>query len=138
MRWSYLFQHWGLTILLGSLFCLGYFILSDYQSPEDFRWILSKSSVEMMFMFLLFSFLYSIPTYIVYTLFFAFMENSPMSILWKKAILLFIAQVGIWFSFYWISEGWFSDLLPLALFYGIASLGSGLGLKLSKGNNFEV
>lgn len=132
MRWIYLFKHWGLTILLGSLFSVFYYMVTDFQSFEDISILFSKSIFELLFLFLILSFLYSTPTYLAYTILFAFLENKSQHILLNKILLLSLAQIGIWISFYWISEGWFADFLPFTLSYAIASLGSGVLLKLSK------
>lgn len=121
MKQSYIIKQWGSTILLGSLLCIVFALLQEaYYTPPDF------SEISTLYlMFVLISFLYSIPTYVIFILVFYFLDRSKSNLHLKKFILLFIAQAGIWISFYIISEGWFSELFLLALGYGIASSGSG-------------
>lgn len=133
MKWNYLFKHWGLTILIAPIL----FILPDLW--ENYTGILSflKRIVEFMlhayYMFFLLGLLYSIPTYLIYAVIFYFLKREKVDHKWSKIILILTAQLGIWSSFYILSEALLSGyFIFLAFSYSFCSLISGLFLKISK------
>lgn len=123
MRWSYVFKHWGSTLLLGTTILTlvsGFKFLSPSEIGNALAWFT---------IYLIFSIIYSIPTLIVYLLVVYLLVGKNIDSRWIKFILIFVTIVGITLTSSLID----SDLLMnLSIYYSLSSVVMGIFLKFEK------
>ncbi|MNH97295.1 hypothetical protein D3C73_499880 [compost metagenome] len=121
MNWSYIFKHWGTTILIAPI------ILSIYGGFENqevfndmwlFPWILIGGMVL------------SLPTLLVYILIFYLLNHYKINLKWVKPILISLTVIGICSTCYLLSKT--MSLGPL-LSYSLIAIASGMLFRLKKG-----
>lgn len=86
MNWSYLFKHWTGTLLIGPIIC----DLSYYYTSNTNRIF---GLVEMFPFTLLFSVVFSIPTYAVYGFIFYFLMKKNTTETTSKMVLIGTATI---------------------------------------------
>ncbi|SEH77031.1 hypothetical protein SAMN02927937_01334 [Paenimyroides aquimaris] len=122
MQWSYLFKHWFATLLIAPF-------LTDllfYIDPNNHK---IGGFVEVYPIIIWLSFLFSIPTYAVYSIVFYYLKKKQFSLIFSKRILIAISVVGIFITFTLI----FPDIyFPATLAYMLTSLVTGIFFKLEK------
>src|SRR5690606_22152493 len=122
MQWSYLFKHWFATLLIAPF-------LTDllfYIDPNNHK---IGGFVEVYPIIIWLSFLFSIPTYAVYSIVFYYLKKKQFSLIFSKRILTAISVVGIFITFTLI----FPDIyFPATLAYMLTSLVTGIFFKLEK------
>lgn len=123
MRWSYVFRHWGSTLLLGTMILT---LVSGFKflSPSDIGNALAWFTIYLMF-----SIIYSIPTLIIYLLVFYRLINRKIDPKWIKFILILITITGITLTTLLID---FSSLKNLTIYYSISSLVTGILFRIQK------
>jgi hypothetical protein len=125
MNWSYLFKHWCGTLLIGPF--IAYFIF--YYSSNTSRVF---GLVEIFPLTLLFSIVFSIPTYIIYGSALYFLESKKFNKKIIKIVINLIAVTGIILTFHNL----FNVREPLiSVAYIIASVIAGSLFKLKNDNN---
>lgn len=123
MRWSYIFKHWGSTLLLGTTILTlvsGFKFLSPSEIGNALAWFV---------IYLIFSIIYSIPTLIIYLLVFYGLNNRNIDSKWIKFILITITITGITLTTLLID---FSSLKNLTIYYSLSSLVTGILFKIQK------
>jgi len=123
MQWNYLFKHWFVTLLI-ALF------LSDlllHINPANNK---IDGLVNGYFVVVYMSFIFPLPTYIIYTAVFNYLKKKRFSIIFSKRILIVIAVVGVFITF---TLGFpFMYYFPATLGYILISLFTGIFFKLEK------
>jgi len=126
MQWSYLFKHWFATLLIAPF-------LSDlflYINPANNK---IGGLVSAYFVVVYMSFIFSLPTYIIYTTVFNYLKKKQFSVIFSKRILIAIAVGGIFITF---TLGFpFMYYFPITLAYMLTSLFTGIFFKLEKTTN---
>lgn len=120
MNWSYVFKHWGTTILMTSIILSTYMGFENQEVFNDmwlFPWILIGGIVL------------SIPTLIVYILLFYLLNRYEISVKRVKAILISLTIMGIFTTCYILSKTW---SLGIVLSYGVIAVVSGMLFRLKK------
>jgi hypothetical protein len=125
MNWSYLFKHWLGTLLFGPIIAqIIEIFLNQNNKILDF--------FEYYILFLLFGFLFSLPTYILYGILYWILANKKIDYNHSKFILIIFANAGIIITFFLING--FSTYQGI-LSYCLASIITGLFLKLNFKND---
>src|SRR5690606_33258681 len=123
MQWSYLFKHWFTTLLIAPF-------LSDlflYINPANSN---IGGFVSGYFVVVYMSFIFSLPTYIIYNLVFNYLKKKQFSVIFSRNILIAIAVVGIFITY---ALGFpFKYYFPVSLAYMLTSLFTGIFFKLEK------
>ena len=92
MNRFYAFKHWILTLIIAPLFLVAYQIYLAYPDVE------LKGIFEIYPVQLLFSILFSIPTFIIYYLIFSFLIREEFNPFFTKLILIGWTAFGITIS----------------------------------------
>lgn len=122
MNWSYLFKHWFGTLFITPLICdLSYYCTSNTNRIFGL--------VEMFPYTLLFSFFFSIPTYVVYGCLFYFLIKNNATETTSKIILVATATIGITITYLFLFN---SRELLIYLGYITASVITGTIFKIKK------
>lgn len=121
LRWSYIFQHWIGTLLLGTTLVT----ISPGFNP------LNSSGIGTMMLFsilwLWYSLIYSIPTLVCYTLAFYWFKNNTLNVNWIKMTLILITLAGIT-----MTMGLTVQSRESAIYYSIAAIITGILFKIEK------
>lgn len=121
MNWSYLFKHW-----LGTLFIAP--IISELINilfiPTSNKIV---GLVEVYPITIIFGFIFSIPTYIIYSIAFYFLGTKNVKIITSKLILITLSIIGIIISF---SIAFNNREHEITTAYILASLATGIFFKL--------
>lgn len=120
MNWSYVFKHWGTTILITPIILSTYMGFENQEVFNDmwlFPWILIGGIVL------------SLPTLIVYILLFYLLNRYEISVKRVKAILISLTIMGIFTTCYILSKTW---SLGIVLSYGVIAVVSGMLFRLKK------
>lgn len=123
MRWSYIFKHWGSTLLLGTTILMlvsGFGFSSSSEIRDSLTWSI---------FYLIASTIYSVPTLIVYVLVFFILIKRNIDSKWIKLILIFVTVAGITLTTLLID---FSSLKNLTIYYSLSSLVTGILFKIQK------
>lgn len=121
MRWLYIFEHWGTTILTAPI------ILSIYGGFENqevfndmwlFPWILIGGTVL------------SLPTLFVYIIVFYLLNRYEINVKRVRTILISLTVIGICTTCYLLSK---TCSLGLVLSYSVITVVSGMLFRLQKG-----
>src|SRR5690554_478496 len=122
MQWSYLFKHWFATLLIAPF-------LSDlffYVNPSNAK---IGGLLSGYFVVFFMSFMFSLPTYIMYAAVFYYLKKKKFSLIFSKKMLIAISMVGVFITFASV----FPDMyFPVTLAYMLASLITGIFFKLEK------
>lgn len=122
MQWSYLFKHWFATLLIAPF-------LSDlffYVNPSNAK---IGGLLSGYFVVFFMSFIFSLPTYIIYAAVFYYLKKKKFSLIFSKKMLIAISMVGVFITFASV----FPDMyFPVTLAYMLASLITGIFFKLEK------
>ena len=122
MRWSYLFKHWGATLLLGPFMLLiQQFIYSAYFDLSGF--------IESYILLVGFSFLFSIPTFICCVILFNYLIDKEIGVKNAKLLIISTTVFGVFLSFLIIFG---SVSLEFSIGYSVAAIISGMMFKLKK------
>ena len=123
MRKSFILLHWGLTILLAPFISqiIDYFIGND---PHQVAGLLKVYPIT-----LLFSIIFSIPTFLIYYLIFLLLAKSRINLLLSKIILITFTVLGIYITQRLIDESMSKDII---VSYSISSIFVGLSLRLKE------
>ncbi len=89
MNWSYLFKHCFGTLLLGPLFSEIILIIYDVKPNNLF------GLLELYPLSLLFSLIFSAPTYIIYALVYYCLAKFKIQVIYSKIILISLVVFGI-------------------------------------------
>jgi len=122
MQWSYLFKHWFATLLIAPF-------LSDlffYVNPANVK---IGGLVSGYFVVFFMSFIFSLPTYIIYTAVFYYLKKKQFSLIFSKRILIVISVVGVFITFAFVFPNMY---FPATLAYMLTSLVTGILFKLEK------
>ncbi|MEZ0454766.1 hypothetical protein ABTW24_24470 [Sphingobacterium thalpophilum] len=120
MRWSYIFLHWGSTILLAALLLP---IFGGFENNVIFKDL-------WRFPFILIGgIILSLPTLFAYILVFFVLNHYKMHIKWVKPILISLTVIGICLTYYQLSKT--LNLMFVLIYSGIA-VGCGLLFKVGK------
>ena len=94
MNWNYLFKHWFSTIVFTPILIeiLEYLESKNYASIDE--------SLLLYFLMLVFGFIFSIPTYIIYSIVYYILAKKNINNYTSKLLLITITVVGILGSFY--------------------------------------
>lgn len=124
INWIYLFKHWLFTLLLGPIISeiLMYITILN---PNKIVGLLEVYPIAIIF-----SLVFSIPTYIIYAFVYYCLSTKVSTILFAKAILILLAVTGIFVTLNFIGG---SISLDITISYSIASVITGIFFKL----NFE-
>lgn len=120
--WIFLFKHWIFTLLLGPVISQ----LLLYVTVLHPNKIVSL--LEVFPLAFIFSLIFSIPTYIIYTFVYIYFSKKDLPVLLSKFILISIAVSGIFITSYLIKGYMWLDI---ALSYSISSITTGLFFKLN-------
>lgn len=124
INWTFLFKHWVITLILGPI--ISQFIECFYNlSPHKIVALLEVYPISLIF-----SFIFSIPTYIVYAIIFYFLGKNRINVNIAKLIVISIAVIGVILTATTIKGSLSFDI---AISYSIASIIAGFIFKL----NFE-
>lgn len=121
MNYSFLFKHWGTTLLLGPLASLiinRLFVLNPHQVVSLF---------EFYPITLLFSLILSIPTYIIYGLVYYQLGIHQVKTRDSKVILIMVSTLGVVLTTAILSGSMSEDI---ALSYSVSTIIAGLSFKL--------
>lgn len=123
MKGSYIFKHWGLTLLLAPFTsqALHYFITSN---PHQIAGLLEVYPIAVAF-----SIAFSLPTFIVYIAFFYLLDRNNASILWTKLILISTAIIGVYVTMSIMNGSMTNDIIAA---YSLTALIVGIILRLKK------
>jgi hypothetical protein len=121
MNWSYLFKHWFSTLII---------------APFTFELIglIYKTSnsvvglVEVYPITIIFSIIFSIPTYILYGIIYYLLARKEVSIKKSKTILIFLTTLCILITFHIVFN---AQEIAVSISYAITSIISGLYFKLN-------
>lgn len=89
INWGYLFKNWIFTLLIGPI------ISQIIAFIPFFNQILGVNLLGSYPIILIFTFVFSIPTYIIYAFIYYYLSDKNLSISYTKAILISITVVGI-------------------------------------------
>jgi len=120
MNWSYVFKHWGTTILITPIILSAYGGFENQEVFKDmwlFPWILIGGIVL------------SLPTLIGYIFVFYLLNRYEISVKRVKAILISLTIMGIFTTCYILSKTW---SLGIVLSYGVIAVVSGMLFRLKK------
>lgn len=121
-NWNYLFKHWIFTLLLGPF--ISHIIMYIY--------VLNHGKIvgllEIYPITLIFSFAFSIPTYILYSFLYRFLAKRNTKEIYAKIILIAFAVSGIFITTTIIKGSMMKDI---AWSYSISSIISGFIFKLN-------
>ncbi|WP_107037611.1 hypothetical protein [Brumimicrobium mesophilum] len=120
MRWSYFFKHWITTVLIGSLI---YIFLNNITVP------FFSTSIEWFLILILFSAVFSFPTFIVLAFVFNYLENFEIEIKKVKVIQILSTISGVVLSELVIVQ---NITLETTLGYSLPAVISGMFFKLKK------
>ncbi len=123
MNWSYIFKHWGCTLLLGTMILTlvsGFKFLSPSEIGDAFAWFS---------IYLIFSIIYSIPTLIIYLLVFYGLINRNIDSKWIKLILISVTIAGITLTTSLIDS---DKLESLTIYYSLSAVVTGILLKFER------
>jgi uncharacterized membrane-anchored protein len=118
---GFLFKHWFFTLLLAPAISQIISFIALLHSKLMF------GLLEMYPIVLIISFVFSIPTYILYGFVYYYLANKSSSVLIAKSILIVLTIIGIYITLA-IIDG--TIALEIALSYSIASVLTGLLFKL--------
>ncbi|OYX85186.1 MAG: hypothetical protein B7Y83_05570 [Flavobacteriales bacterium 32-34-25] len=121
-NWNYLIKHWVFTLLLGP-FISQILMYITILHPNKIVGLLEVYPIAIIF-----SIVFSIPTYIIYAFIYYYFSNKILTVLFTKTILISLAVIGI-FATLKIIGGTIS--LDIAISYSIASIITGLFFKLN-------
>lgn len=128
MRQSYLLYHWMITLLIGPL------------TSQALQFIFGKSPhqvvglLEVYPISLLFSLIFSLPTFCIYVLCFYFLLKNNIHWAISKFVLIVISALGVFITMS-IIKGSMSQEIAIA--YSITSILAGLLLKLKSENSYS-
>ena len=125
MDWSYLFKHWFGTLILGSIIAP---IIITYNSAHNQIFDFLEHSV----LFLVFGFLFSIPTYLLYSFLYWHLTKVNIDERDTKLILIFFAVAGIISTFSVIGSSMSENGI---ISYSISSILSGIFFKINFKND---
>lgn len=123
MKWSYIFKHWGSTLLLGTTILTlvsGFKFLSPSEIGNALAWFT---------IYLIFSIIYSIPTLIIYLLVFYGLINRNIDSKWIKLILISVTIAGITLTTSLIDS---DKLESLTIYYSLSAIVTGVLLKFER------
>jgi hypothetical protein len=121
---SYILKHWGAT--LGTAPFLPALYEAFFSSGKDWLEILGSYPL-----FLLFGFLFSLPSLFGYVLLFQLLLKPALPLLVKKLLLIGFAVLGISITF-WLIKGSMAPTLGIS--YSLAAIITGLLFRLKKHN----
>ena len=125
LNWDYLFKHWFATILLSPIiFDISYLFLENTNNIVGL--------VEVYYITIIFGFLFSIPTYLVYSIAYYILGKRNFNINLSKLILISLAIIGILISFYITFN---NRQQEISIAYVFTSIVSGLFFKLNFKNH---
>ena len=122
MQWNYVFKNWFGTLLIAPF-------LSDlflYIDPANNK---IGGLVSVYFIVFIMSFIFSLPTYIVYTAVFNYLRKKQFSLIFSKRILIAISVLGIFITF---TLGFPYIYFPATLAYMLTSFLTGIIFRLEK------
>lgn len=119
INWGYLFKSWIFTLLIGPIISQIIAFLPFFQSNQ----MLGIGLLGLYPMTLIFTFAFSIPTYIIFAFTYYYFSDKNLSISCTKAILISISVIGIS-----ITSAFITGILGFffALSYSISSIMFGL------------
>lgn len=122
MNWSYLFKHWFGTLLIGPIVSqiMMYFTVLN---PHKIVGLL-----EVFPLSLIFSLIFSSPTYFFYGILYYFLAKSNINSIFSKIILISFAVFGVITTTQIIRGNMMEEI---ALSYSISSIITGLFFKLN-------
>ncbi|WP_439553909.1 hypothetical protein [Flavobacterium macrobrachii] len=123
MNWSYLFKHWFGTLLIGPII-VDIIIYLNYSKIGGL--------VEVYPIALIFSLIFSAPTYIIYGIIYHFLYQKNVKGLYSKIILIVLAVSGVYITTIIIKGNMMDDI---AISYSISSIITGLFFKLNFNND---
>lgn len=123
MNWSYLFKHWFGTLLIGPII-VDVIIYFNYTKIGGL--------LEVYPIALIFSLIFSAPTYIIYGIIYYFLCQKNVKGLYSKIILIVIAVSGVHITTIIIKGNMMEDV---AISYSISSIIIGLLFKLNFKND---
>ena len=121
MNWSYLFKHWFGTLLIAPLI-VQIIVFANRVDNLLFDFF------EYYFLFVLFGFFFSIPTYLLYALLYWYLAKVNLDDWEIKAILIFFAVAGIIITFSSIAGSMSEEGI---ISYSISSILTGIIFKLN-------
>lgn len=121
MNWSYLFKHWLGTVFLAPIISE---LINILFIPASNKII---GLVEVYPITIIFGFIFSIPTYIIYSIAFYFLGVKNVKIITSKLILITLSIIGIIISF---SIAFNNREHEITTAYILASLATGIFFKL--------
>lgn len=124
MKWDYLFKHWFGTLFLGPVISQTLMYL-DFENPNKI-----VGPLEIYPIALLFSLLFSIPTYFIYCFAYYYLASKKIPAIYAKAILILLSVSGVIATTIIIKGTWMFDI---GVSYSISSVITGCFFKL----NFE-
>ena len=121
-NWNYLFKHWFFTLLLGPVISqiIMYIIVLN---PNKIVGLLEVYPITLIF-----SFAFSIPTYILYSILYHFLSHRNINEKYVKIILIAFAVSGVFITTTIIKGSMMKDI---AWSYSISSIISGAIFKLN-------
>lgn len=121
MNWSYLFKHWFGTLFLApfifELFCI---ILESSNKIVGL--------VEVYPITIIFSLIFSVPTYILYGILYFFLAKKEIAINHSKTVLILFTSISILVTFYIVFN---ARELYASFAYAITSIVTGIFFKLN-------
>lgn len=126
MNWSYLFKHWFGTLLIGPII-VDIIIYLNYAKIGGL--------LEVYPIALLFSLIFSAPTYIIYGIIYYFLCQKNVKRLYSKIILIVLAVSGVYITTIIIKVNMMEDI---AISYSISSIITGLFFKLNFNNDHNT
>lgn len=121
MNWSYLYKHWFSTIFLSPIVFDVYNLVTEKSNRI-------VGLVEVYPITLIFGFLFSIPTYLLYSVVYYFFGNKNVNNSFSKLILITLAVIGIFISFYLTFNNRETEI---SIAYAITSITTGLFFTLN-------
>ena len=117
INFGYLFKHWIFTLIIGPIISQIIAFLPVFYPSQ------AVGLLEMFPIVFIASFIFSIPTYIVYALVYYYFSTKDLSILYSKTILNVIPVIG-----FFITTAFIVGLLWnfIAVSYSISSIITGL------------
>ena len=120
MRWSYIFLHWGCTILLAA-FLLPTFGLFDDDVIFKELWLFPYIFIGGTIL--------SLPTLFAYVVVFFLLDRYKVNIKWVKPILISLTVIGICITCFLLSNTW---NLRFVLMYSAIAIVCGMIFKVEK------
>lgn len=121
-EWIFLFKHWFFTLLLGPIVSQLLMYITVLHSNKI------VGLLEVFPIAFIFSLIFSIPTYSIYTFFYYYFSKKDLPVFLSKFILISLAVSGIFITSY-LMEGYM--WLDIAISYSISSIITGLFFKLN-------